>query len=60
MGLDRVVRHISKVRLYTDLVPTAWASLSYPQRSTSQSAGRMSLRNNRLTRHVQVHTVELP
>jgi len=55
MGLDRVVRHILKVREYTGVQPTAWASTSYPQRSTYQSAGRMSLRNNRLTRHVQVH-----
>jgi len=60
MTLDSVVRHIKKVREYTGLVPTAWASITYPQKSTYQSAGRIGVRNNRLTRHVQVHyTVEL-
>jgi len=63
MRLDRVVRHIKKVRIYEDSVPLVWASVAYPQKSTYQSAGRVGVRNNRLTRHVQVHytvVVDLP
>jgi len=63
MTLDRVVRHIKKVRIYEDSVPLVWASVTYPQKSTSQSAGRIGVRNNRLTRHTAVHytvVVELP
>ena len=58
MTLDRVVRHIKKVREYDiqGLTPIAWASVTYPQKSHEQSAGRIGVRSNRLTRHTEIYT----
>lgn len=56
MPLDRIVRHIKKVREYDiqGITPIAWASVTYPQKSERQSAGHIGVRNNRLTRHTEI------
>ena len=58
MTLDRIVRHIKKVREYdiSGAIPIAWASVTYPQKSEDQQAGRIGVRSNRLTRHISILT----
>jgi len=58
MALDRIVRHVKKVREYDiqGVTPIAWASVTYPQKSEDQKAGRVGVRNNRLTRHITILT----